>query len=85
MSVIDSYLERVTDDERDQGSLPMVEHLVACVLRRAHRKADALNKPDEARAVLHMAHAFADELATLNPRFDRLRFIETAVDYRPTS
>jgi hypothetical protein len=36
---------------------------------------EARNAPDEARAILHVAHSFADELATLDPRFDRLQFI----------
>lgn len=52
-----------------------VNRLIARVLHRAHGTTGALNSPDEARAVLHVAHSFADELATLDPRFDRLQFI----------
>jgi hypothetical protein len=52
-----------------------VDQLIARVLNRAHRSMEALDAPAEARAVLHVAHAFADELATLDPRFDRLQFI----------
>ena len=52
------------------------EQLIARVLRRAHRSMDALTMPGEARAILHVAHSFADELATLDPSFDRLQFIK---------
>ena len=34
--------------------------------------------PDQARAILEVAHSFADELATMNPHFDRPRFIHAA-------
>jgi hypothetical protein len=54
--------------------------LIARVLRRAHETMEARNAPDEARAVLHVAHLFADELAALDPRFDRLQFIKDATD-----
>jgi hypothetical protein len=53
-----------------------VDQLIARVLRRAYGRMEAVNEPDEARAILHVAHSFADELATRDPRFDRLRFIE---------
>ena len=53
-----------------------VDQLIARVLSRAHRTMEALSSPDEARAVLHVAHSFADELATLDPRFDRVQFIK---------
>jgi hypothetical protein len=52
--------------------------LIARVLGRAHRTAEALDEPDEARAILHLAQSFADELATADPRFDRLRFVRDA-------
>jgi hypothetical protein len=42
--------------------------------------AEDLDTPIEARAILHVAHSFADELATTNPRFDRLRFIRAATE-----
>ena len=53
-----------------------VDQLIARVLGRAHRTMEALDAPDEARAILYAAHSFADELATLDPRFDRLQFIK---------
>jgi hypothetical protein len=53
-----------------------VDQLIARVLGRAHRTMEAFDSPAEARAVLHVAHSFADELATLDPRFDRLQFIK---------
>ena len=53
-----------------------VDQLIARVLSRAHRTMEAFDSPAEARAVLHVAHSFADELATLDPRFDRLQFIK---------
>jgi hypothetical protein len=57
-----------------------VDQLIARVLRQAHTTADTLDEPNEARAILHLAHSFADELATTNPRFDRLRFIKDATE-----
>jgi hypothetical protein len=51
---------------------------VAGVLRRAHRAAQADDAHDEARAILGVAHLFADDLARTNPRFDRLRFVHEA-------
>jgi hypothetical protein len=55
-----------------------VDQFIAGVLRRAHETAEALDKPDEARTILHLAQSFADALATADPLFDRLRFIEDA-------
>jgi hypothetical protein len=57
-----------------------VDQLIARVLGRAHRMAEALNEPNQARAILHVAQSFADELATADPRFDRLRFIKDATE-----
>jgi hypothetical protein len=53
-----------------------MEQFIATVLGQAHRAAEM--QPDEARAILHLAHRFADALALADPRFDRLRFIEDA-------
>jgi hypothetical protein len=57
-----------------------VDELIARVLHRAHRTADAHDEPEAERAILHMAQSFADELAGANPRFDRLRFIRNATE-----
>jgi hypothetical protein len=57
-----------------------VDQLIARVLSRAHRMTEALDAPSEARAILHVAHSFADELATLDPRFDRLQFIKDVTE-----
>jgi hypothetical protein len=57
-----------------------LEQLIARVLRGAHRTMEATGSPDEARAILHVARSFADELSTLNPRFDRVQFIKDATD-----
>jgi hypothetical protein len=57
-----------------------VDHFIARVLSRAHRMMEDLNAPNEARAILHVAHSFADELATLDPRFDRLQFIKDVTE-----
>jgi hypothetical protein len=59
-----------------------VDRLIARVLRRAHAAMEAQDSPDEARAVLYLAHAFADELATMDPGFDRLGFIKDATEER---
>jgi hypothetical protein len=59
-----------------------VEQLIARVLTRAHRSMEALTMPGEARAILHVAHSFADELATLDPSFDRVQFIKDITEDR---
>jgi hypothetical protein len=58
----------------------MAEELIARVLGRAHRAADALSAPSEARAILHVAQSFADELANANPAFDRVQFIKDVTE-----
>ncbi len=88
MSVTWTHVPVVADqDRRTSGSgeitLDPVEQLIARVLGRAHRAAEALDAPNEARAILHLAQSFADELAAANPRFDRLRFIEAATTVSP--
>jgi hypothetical protein len=65
----------VTPDQGDRGA---VYQLIAHVLCRAHRAAEDLGEPNEARAIFHVAVSFADELTTTNPEFDRLRFIKSA-------
>jgi hypothetical protein len=57
-----------------------VDQLIARVLGRAHRTMEAHDAPNEARAILQVAHSFADELASLDPRFDRLEFIKDVTD-----
>lgn len=59
-------------------ALVAVDQLIADVLCRAHRTAEALGAPDEARTILDVAHLFADELASTDPDFDRMRFIDAA-------
>jgi hypothetical protein len=57
-----------------------IDELIARVLRRAHQTAAHLNTPSDARMILHVAHSFADELATTNPQFDRVGFVRAATD-----
>ena len=57
-----------------------VDQLIARVLSGAHRTLEALGAPNEARAILHVAHSFADELAAVDPRFDRLQFMKDITD-----
>jgi hypothetical protein len=57
-----------------------VDQLVARVLNRAHVTMEDAGSPEEARVVLHLAHSFADELATRDPRFDRLQFIKDVTE-----
>ena len=52
------------------------------VLGRGHRTAVAANEPGDARAILHMAHEFANELAAARADFDRVRFIREITDDR---
>jgi hypothetical protein len=58
-----------------------VDRLIGRVLHRAHQSSETLNAPNEARAVLHVAESFADELAVTNPEFDRLGFIKEVMDH----
>jgi hypothetical protein len=57
-----------------------VDQLIARVLRQAHREMEVRDAPDEARAVLHVAQSFADELAIRDPRFDRMQFIKDVTE-----
>lgn len=61
-----------------EGIQPVRAELIAHVLRRAHRNAEVHNNPHEARAILHVAQLFADALGEIDPRFDRVRFIEAS-------
>jgi hypothetical protein len=81
----------VTRGSASFGSRPMnhalveddyeaVDQFVARVLRRAHESAEARNAPNEARAILEVAHMFADELIASQPEFDRLGFVEAATE-----
>jgi hypothetical protein len=42
--------------------------------------AERFDAPNEARAIFHVAHSFADELAGADPEFDRPRFIRKATN-----
>jgi hypothetical protein len=59
-----------------------VERLIGRVLHQAHRSSETVPAPNEARAILHVAESFADELAIANPQFDRLRFIKDVLEHR---
>jgi hypothetical protein len=79
MSVINTNAHLVVADPGcDPGEPVAVDQFIARVLRRAHRTAESVGAPDEARAILHVAQLFADDLAETDPQFDRLRFIEAA-------
>jgi hypothetical protein len=62
----------------DKGDPGAVDQLIARVLRQAHHTAEVMHAPNEERAILHVAHLFADELTHANPQFDRLGFIRAA-------
>jgi hypothetical protein len=57
-----------------------IDQFVARVLRRAHQGAEARNAPSEARAILEVAHLFADEWIAGDPGFDRFGFVEAATE-----
>jgi hypothetical protein len=83
MSAINSHSHGDVGDENretNDSEAMVTEQLIAQVLGRAHHKAVANHAPDEARAILHVAHSFADALAETNPRFDRLRFIGASTE-----
>ena len=71
---------RFVDDLLVAGEPLAVDEFVARVLGRAHEAAYAHAAPDEARVILGLAQLFADELAKVDLRFDRLRFIEAATE-----
>jgi hypothetical protein len=64
----------------DKSQAETVDQMIARVLARAHRQMQAQDAPSEARAILHVAHSFADELSTLDPGFDRTRFVEDVTE-----
>ena len=70
MTVIDTNAPDVVADQ-----------FIVDVLRRAHQTAEAGDAPDEERVILRVAHLFAEDLAKTDPRFDRLRFIETITEH----
>jgi hypothetical protein len=63
-----------------EGDPEAVEQFVARVLRQAHHAAELRNAPSEARAILGVAHLFADELIAGDPGFDRLGFVSAATE-----
>ena len=75
-SVVDPYMNHALVE----GDLEAVDQFVARVLRRAHESAEARNAPNEARAILGVAHLFADELTASYAGFDRLGFVAAATE-----
>ena len=75
-SVVDRYIEHALVE----GDPEAIDKFVARVLRRAHQTAEARNAPSEARAILGLAHLFADELTASHPGFDRLGFVTAATE-----
>ena len=75
-SVVDLYMNHALVE----GDLEAVDQFVARVLRRAHESAEARNAPNEARAILGVAHLFADELTANHPGFDRFGFVAAATE-----
>jgi hypothetical protein len=71
---------RSTNHALVESDVEAVDQFVARVLRRAHESAEARNAPNEARAILEVAHLFADELIASQPEFDRLGFVEAATE-----
>ncbi len=57
-----------------------VDQFIAGVLCRAHQRAEARNAPTEARAILELAHMFADEMVASHPGFDRVVFVDAATE-----
>jgi hypothetical protein len=62
-----------------------IDAFVARVLGRAHHAACVREAPEEARVILVLAHLFADELAKSDLPFDRVQFIEAALDEPATA
>jgi len=75
-----SVVGRFMDQALVDGDSEAVDEFVARVLRQAHQSAEARNAADEARAILGLAHLFADELTAGDPGFDRLAFVTAATE-----
>jgi hypothetical protein len=75
-----SVVGRFMDHALVDGDPEAVDQFVARVLRRAHQSAEARNAASEARAILGLAHLFADELTASDPGFDRLGFVAAATE-----
>jgi len=75
-----SVVSRSMDHALVEGDSEAVDQFVARVLRRAHQSAEARNAVNEARAILGVAHLFADELIAGDPGFDRLGFVTAATE-----
>jgi hypothetical protein len=76
----DSGIVRYVTHALVEGDAEAVDQFVARVLRGAHESAEARNAPSEARAILGVAHLFADELTANHPGFDRLSFVAAATE-----
>jgi hypothetical protein len=63
-----------------EGDEEAIDQFVARVLRTAHQIAEDRNAPTEARAILDVAHMFADELTASDPDFDRVGFVIAATE-----
>ena len=61
-----------------EGDPEAVDQFVARILHRAYQTAYARNASSESRAILAVAHLFADELTASHPGFDRLGFVTAA-------
>jgi hypothetical protein len=75
-----TVVSRSMDHALVEGDSEAVDQFVARVLRRAHQSAEARNAANEARAILGVAHLFADELIASDPGFDRLGFVTAATE-----
>lgn len=75
-----SAVRRHTDHTLLEGEEEAIDQFVARVLRTAHQIAEDRNAPTEARAILDVAHMFADELTASDPDFDRVGFVVAATE-----
>jgi hypothetical protein len=73
-------MDRSAEHDLVEVGIETVERFIARVRRRAHLAALDVGEPDQARAVLTVAHAFADELARADARFDRLAFVAAVME-----
>jgi hypothetical protein len=73
-------IDRSAERDLVEVGIETVERFIARVLRRAHLAALAVGEPDQARAILTVAHSFADELTRADARFDRLAFVAAVME-----
>ena len=75
---VPAHAPAAANDLTFPGEPVAVARFIADVLHRAHQAAHAIHAYDEARAILGVAQLFAEDLAKIDPRLDRVQFVQAA-------